>query len=275
MGGAGWGTLVDRLKMTKVYLDGRATPASLWTFINLIDSDDEALKQAVVTTDHLPYDISGTLMEIFRKKHESPKEYGAVMGKLKSDLDWLSSPQVAASISGEEDYLRFLGDPDHKAGIYYCLEGGSGKHNESLTRMVVGIAMLHCIRAGKGHRPLFYLDEAATCGNAEFMKSAASEFRKYFRTIFVYQSKGQLDGLFGKAGAQEIIDSCGQIVVLGGGLRDVESADILPRWWAKPPCMRMMRWRRPIGAIRPIRPGITRYGRAAILLPPHAPITMK
>lgn len=216
--------LLARMKMARVYLDGRVTPASLWEMINACDSDDDAFKQAIIATENLPYDISATLLEFFTKKYDAPKEWGAVISKIKSDLDWLSSPSVAASVSGDEDYLSYLADPNKKVGVYYCLEGGSGSANESLTRMVIGIAMLHCVRAEKGHRPLFYLDEAATCGKAEFIKLAASEYRKYFRTVFVYQSKGQLDDLFTKAGATTIIDSCGQIIVMGGGISDVSSA---------------------------------------------------
>lgn len=109
-------------------------------------------------------------------------------------------------------------------GVYYVPPSGSGKFNESLTRMVAGIAQLHCVRAGLGARPLFYLEEAATCGSADFIKSAVSEYRKYFRTLLVYQSFGQLEHLFGKAGAQEIIDSCGMQLYMGGGIREITSA---------------------------------------------------
>ena len=213
-----------RLIMVLVLINGRVTPASLWDLVNQIDSDDEALKNWGRCSEGLPYNIFSTLVEIFRKKKGSEKEYGAIMGKIKDDLDWLSSPKVAETVSGDEDYLSYLGDPRKKVGIYYTLEGGSAKANESLTRIVVGIAQLHCIRANKGAKPLFYLEEANTCGAADFIKQAASEFRKFFTTVFVYQSHGQLTHLFGKSGAQEIMDSCGMQIYLGGGIRDPESA---------------------------------------------------
>ncbi len=220
-GGRRW---LTRLLIGLVLLEGRVTPLRLWQLINQIDSDDEFLKTWGRSTEGLPYDVYSTLIEIYRKKQGSEKEYGAIMGKIKDDLDWLSSPKVAQSISGDEDYLVLLGDPDKKVGIYYVLRGGSGKIMESLTRMVVGIAQLHCIRANQGARPLFYLEEAATCGGADFIKQAASECRKYFHSVFVYQSHGQLTHLFGKSGAQEILDSCGMQIYLGSGIRDPESA---------------------------------------------------
>lgn len=145
------------------------------------------------------------------------------MGKIKDDLDWLSSPKVAASISGDIDYFSLLGDQQKKVGIYFTIRGGTAKGNQSFTRLVVGTAQFHCVRAMKGALPLFYLEEAATCGKAEFIKKAASEYRKYFQTIFVYQSPGQLVHLFGKAGAQEIMESCGMQIYLGGGIRDIAS----------------------------------------------------
>lgn len=213
-----------RLMMILVLIDGRVTPKSLWKLVNQIDSDDEALKHWGRMAIDLPYDIYPTLIEICRKKHGSEKEYGAIMGKIKDDLDWLSSHKVADSVSGDEDYFTYIADPDKKVGIYYILEGGSAKSNESLTRQVVGILQLHCIRANKGAKPLFYLEEANTCGAADFIKQAASEFRKFFTTIFVYQSHGQLTHLFGASGAQEIMDSCGMQIILGGGIRDITSA---------------------------------------------------
>lgn len=195
-----------------------------WHTLNRIETDDEYLKMLGRSSEGLPYEIYSTFVEMYAKKHTSEKEWGAIMGCLKDSFDWLSSPKVAKSVSGDADYLSDLANPHKKIGVYYVLPGGSGKLNESLTRMVVGIAQLHCARAGLGTRPLFYLEEAATCGGAEFIKSAVSEFRKYFRTILVYQSYGQLEHLFGKAGAQEIIDSCGMQLYMGGGIREISSA---------------------------------------------------
>ena len=146
------------------------------------------------------------------------------MGSIRSDINWLSDPKVAEAISGDEDYLSYLGDPTKKVAIYYAIKGGSTKVMQSLTRMVVGIAQLQCVHAGKGNLPLFYLEEAATCGKAHFIPKAVSEYRKYFTTILIYQSLGQIEYLFGKAGASEIMDSCGLQIFLGGGIRDITSA---------------------------------------------------
>jgi type IV secretion system protein VirD4 len=218
---------LTRIMILLVLLEGRVTPKRLWEFINRIDCDDEYLKEWGRASEHIPYEVYSTMAEIYRKKQTAEKEYGAIMGKIKDDLDWLSSPSVAESISGDEDYLSYLADPAKKVGIYYALAGGSGPIMESLTRMVTGIGMLHCMRAGKGARPLFYIEEAATLGKADFVKQAVSECRKYFHTVLVYQSRGQLEFLFTKAGATEILDSCGQHIILGGGLRDHASARVI------------------------------------------------
>lgn len=218
---------LTRMMILLVLLEGRVTPKHLWEFINRVDCDDDYLKMWGRASNHLPYQIYSTMAEIYSKKRESEKEYGAIMGKIKDDLDWLTSPSIADSISGDEDFLAYLSDPTRKVGIYYVLGSGSANVMESLTRMVVGIAMLHCIRAGKGARPLFYTEEAASLGKADFVKQAVSEFRKYFHTVLVYQSRGQLESLFTKAGATEIVDSCGQQIILGGGLRDYSSARVI------------------------------------------------
>lgn len=210
-----------------VLLVGRVTPASLWQMINAIDADDEALKRLGREAEGLPYEVHSTMAEIYSKKKGSQKEYGAIMSHIKSSLRFLTSPKVAASISGDEDYLAYLADPKKKVGVYLALPSGKGKQCRSLIRMVFGIAKIHCSRAGLGARPLFYLDEAATCGSARFIKELASELRKYIRSIFVYQSQGQPIGFFGESGAQEINDNCGLQIFLGGGIRDFRSAERL------------------------------------------------
>lgn len=219
-----WGA---RILIVLVYLDGGVTPLSFWEALNTIETDGDYLKWLGRFAEDLPYKVYSNLVEMYAKKHNSEKEWGAIFGCLKDNFDWLSSPRVAESVSGEEDFLRDLGDPNKKVGVYYALPGGGSKFNESLTRMVVGIAQLHCVRAGMGARPLFYIEEAASLGAADFIKSAVSEYRKYFRTILIYQSYGQLEGLFGKAGAQEIIDSCGMQLYMGGGIREITSAQRL------------------------------------------------
>ena len=207
-----------------VKTEGRVTPARLWAHLNQLEVDNEYFKVWSQQLEPFGGDLYSTLVEIFSKKHGSEKEYGAIMGKLRDDLDWLASPAVADSVSGDEDYLAYLSDPRRKVGIYYVLKGGSGKFMESLTRMVVGIAKLHCMRSVTGVRPLFFLEEAATCGRADFIKELVSECRKYIDVVLVYQSLGQLVQLFNKAGAQEIQESCGMQIILGGGVRDIESA---------------------------------------------------
>ncbi len=213
-----------RLLMGLVIAEGRVTPARFWEHLLRLDSDDEYFKDWSRPFEPISHDLYSTFLEIFTKKHGSEREYGAIMGKLKDDFDWLASETVAASVSGDSDYLAYLPDPNRKIAVYYVLNSGSGKLMESLTRMVVGVAMLHCTRFHQGKRPLFYLEEAATCGGANFIKRLVSECRKYMDTVLVYQSQGQLNHLFGRAGSQEIIESCGTQIILGGGIRDIHSA---------------------------------------------------
>ena len=215
---------LGRILAGLVVNEGRVTPARLWAHLNQLEVDNGYFQTWSKQFEPFGGDLYSTLVEIYNKKNFSEKEYGAIMGMIRDDLDWLASPAVAESVSGDEDYLAYLADPHKKVGIYYALKGGSGKLMESLTRMVVGIGKLHCMRAVSGVRPLFYLEEAATCGSADFIKELVSECRKYIDVVLVYQSQGQLVHLFGKAGAQEIQESCGMQIILGGGIRDIESA---------------------------------------------------
>lgn len=215
---------VTRILILLVLLEGRVTPKRFWQVINGMDADNDCLQAWERSAKNLPYDIQGALIEIYRTKNEAEKTYSAVMGKIKSDFDWLSSPHIAESISGDNDILPLLNDPNEKTGIYCALKSGSGEIMQGFVSMVVGIAMLHSVRNITGTKPTFYLEEAATCGKASFIRSAVSEFRKYFHTVLVYQSPGQPVNIFGKAGAQELMESCGQHIYLGGGIRDFDSA---------------------------------------------------
>ncbi|VAW44563.1 hypothetical protein MNBD_GAMMA03-673 [hydrothermal vent metagenome] len=216
---------VSGIFMVLVLINGRVTPESFWELVNQFDSgDDEVFKTWARSAEGMPHNIYSTLVEILRKKHGSEKEYGAIMGKIKSNFNYLSSRKVAQSLSGDVDYLEFLGDPNKKVGIYLIIRAGSAKAQKSLICQAIGIAQLHCIRANKGAKPLFYIEEANTCGAAECIKEGVSQFRKFFFTVLVYQSHGQLTHLFGASGAQEIMDSCGMQIYLGGGIRDPKSA---------------------------------------------------
>ncbi len=215
---------VTRILTSIVRLDGKVTPKRMWELINRIDTDDEFLKSWGRACEDLPNDEYATFLEIYRKKKGSEKEYGAIMGAIKDDLDWLSSSPIADSISGEVNYFAHLADPNELVGVYFVIKGGTTREMRSCIRMVVGIAQLNCVYANKGGVPLFWLEEAATMGAAGFIRKAVSEFRKYMETVLVYQSPGQLSLHFGQPGAQEILDSCGTHLYLGGGIRSIHSA---------------------------------------------------
>ena len=208
----------------QVLLEGRVTPASVWEMINQVDASDEALSMWCRAAEGLPYDVYSNMIEIYNRKIGSPKEYGAIMSHIKSSLRLLTSPQVSASISGDTDFFQLLADPEEAVGIYIGIPSGKGKKMRSFVRMLFRAAITHCTTAGLGARPLFYIEEAAILGAADYVKQLFSELRKFARTVAVYQSQGQPKGLFGAAGAQEIIDSAGMQIYPGGGIRSIESA---------------------------------------------------
>ena len=215
---------LSRIITSTVRLERRTTPNRTWEVINAMDTDDEFLKNWGRACEGLPNDEYSVFVEIYRKKKGSEKEYGAIMGKIKDDLDWLSSKAVADSISGDTNYFADLGDPNGKIGVYFVVKGGTTKDMQSYIRLVVGIAQLNCVHAGEGAVPLFYLEEAASMGAADFIRKAVSEYRKYMETVLVYQSLGQLSLHFSREGAQEILDSCGTHIYMGGGIRSIHSA---------------------------------------------------
>jgi type IV secretion system protein VirD4 len=210
-----------------VLTHGYATLPALWNLVQVIDNDDDALESIGRAAEGMPFGVGSTLFEIYRKKRGSEKEYGAVMGQIKTDLQWLADPFMQDVLDTREDFLPRLADPAAKVAVYLKVPPEMTSVWTSFNRVVVGSAMLHCQRAGKGARPYFHLDEAATCGGAAFIKSAVSQNRKYFQTQLVYQSHGQLVHLFGRAGAQEIVSSCGLQQYMGGGIRDLETATSL------------------------------------------------
>lgn len=215
---------LTRMKTSLVKLEGVVKPNRLWWLINTIEVDNEFLTSWVRLCKDLPNAEHSIFTEIYRNKKCSEKAYSAVMGKIKSDLDWLSSKTVADSISGDDDYLALLDDPNARIGVHHVLRGGSTKSSQGYVRAVVSAVQQNCIMADKGARPLVYLEETASCGKADFVIDSTSQYRKYFEFLMVYQSLGQLIRLFGKAGAQEILENCGMQIYMGGGIRSYESA---------------------------------------------------
>lgn len=219
------------LILLSVLLYGKVTLPDLWRMINAIDGDDNYLKSLgrEAMSKNLPYDVGTTLLEMYTKKKTVEKEWGACIGYIKDHLLWLADPLMQTMLDGEEDYLAKLADPNERVAIYLTIPAELTEKQKSYIRVVVGIGMLHCQRAGKGARPLFLLEEAATCGGADFIKAAVSKNRKYHDTHLFYQAWGQMVHHFGHAGANEIMASCGFQQYLGGGIRDIDTASMLAR----------------------------------------------
>ncbi len=216
---------LTRILTSIVRLEGRVTPKRMWEVINLILTDDEFLTSWGRACADLPNQEYSCFLQMYQAKGKTSGEaFNAPISKMLSDLDWLSSEEIAESISGDDAYFEKLGDPSEKIAIYFQIEGGTTEENQSFVRFVVGIAQLNCVYANMGALPLFYLEECATCGNASFIRKAASEYRKYFRTVFIYQSLGQLSYHLGEHGATEILESCAYHIYLGGGIRAIKSA---------------------------------------------------
>lgn len=219
------GRWLTRIITSLVRLEGRVTPIRLQETITAIDTDDEALKALGRACEGMPNDEYSAYLEMYTKKKGSEREYGAIMGKIRTDLDWLSSRTIAKSISGDKNYFASLGNPSNKVGIYFVVKGGTVKEMQSYIRLVVGIAQLNCVYADKGARPLMFLEECGSLGRASYLRAAVSQYRKYADWVLVFQSNfGQLTGTFGDSGASEILESCGTHVYLGGGIRSVRSA---------------------------------------------------
>ena len=216
----------SRFLMRRALLQGDTTPVEPYQDINAFTASDEAAKALTLEAEHLPYDIAATLLELYQLKKGAQRTFGSYIGKIGTDLDYLSSPQMSKAISSRdnESPLAKLPIAGKKTGVYLPFITANAKANQSFLRTVTGIAMLHCQLANQGARPLFYLEEAAACGNADFIKQAVSQNRKFQQTVLVYQSFGQIEHHFGKAGATEIVDGCGMQVFLGGGMRSIESA---------------------------------------------------
>lgn len=216
--------LVTALKTGLVHVQGRVTPESFWTILKELGTNDAAFKSFARATRDAPYGEFDTLHEFYRAKHQSQRFFSAVYSRIQSAYHLLSDPLQRKSLSGDIDYLALLADPRRKVAVQCCVEAGAAETEMSRTRMLLGIGMLHVERAASGSRPTFYIPEAALCGGMEELVRALSQNRKHFKTILEYQSHGQLTAHFGEDRSQEMIESIGMRIYMGGGLRSLATA---------------------------------------------------
>lgn len=145
--------------------------------------------------------------EIEYKRKEAQGEFSGITGKLFEALSFIADPALSRCLKGGDFSLSAL-TGKKPATVYLIVPGEFIQLYAPFMRLMIGVAMLY-----KGYRPEtprvgFLLDEAAQLGHFEMLKTAYSYKRGGgVRTWAFFQSVGQLEDLYGRAGGQSMLES--------------------------------------------------------------------
>lgn len=110
--------------------------------------------------------------EMDSKRSDAPKEYGAIMGSIYQNINFLSDPVIRDCLSGGDFSLDVLCQRD--VNIYICIPAEYISLLAPMQRAIIGSSMLYKQRRPDAPRVLFLIDEAAQLGHFETLLRAYS-----------------------------------------------------------------------------------------------------
>jgi type IV secretion system protein VirD4 len=192
----------------QVRKEGRIDAQRLYALLSSIFARPALWKQIVDDLLAFPdMEIRRIAGEIEYKRKEAQGEFSGITGKLFEALSFISDPALSRCLKGGDFSLSVL-TGKKPATIYLIVPGEFIQLYAPFMRLMIGVAMLY-----KGYKPQtppvgFLLDEAAQLGHFEMLKTAYSYKRGGgVRTWAFFQSVGQLEDLYGRAGGQSMMES--------------------------------------------------------------------
>lgn len=200
-------------------------PSDFMEILNMIENnhaDFKALALGLYATLGND-DITLTMNEIINKRCDTGTsgEYSGAMSTISTAMTFMADPNIKTLFSGADFSLDVLSQTNPAAVVDLAFPAENMGIQKSALRLIIGVAMLYQYR-NISSRPLFVLDESPTLGKFEEMLTAYSYGRSFFQTFSAWQSFGQLSGLYGEDGMQEILSSSQALVLMG--IRDLKGA---------------------------------------------------
>ena len=192
----------------QVMQEGKINAARFYELLSSIFADPERWQEIVSDLLDFPHiEIRRIAGEIEYKRKEAQGEFSGIMGKLFESLSFIADPALSACLAGGDFSLSVLTE-DQPATVYLIVPGEFISLYAPFMRLMIGVSMLYKQRKPQSQRVVFLLDEAAQLGHFEMLKLAFSYQRGGgVRTWAFFQSIGQLEELYDRAGAQAFLES--------------------------------------------------------------------
>ena len=135
--------------------------------------------------------------------------FSGVYSTASKDTQWLSLESYAALVCGNA--FKSCDIVSGKKDVFLNIPASILRSYPGIGRVIIGSLINAMVQADGGfaRRALFLLDEVDLLGYMRVLEEARDRGRKYGITLMLmYQSVGQLEQHFGKAGATSWIDGC-------------------------------------------------------------------
>jgi type IV secretion system protein VirD4 len=222
----GW---LETLLISLTLSTGSVTFPKLMQAINAIEGDPVHWSGVAEGMLESPYlDIRRTGSEIMDKKHDSPREFGSIMGELYAHMSVFNDPLLMNALSEPDFSLAELCNADQVAHIFLNIPIEYIGIWSPLVRSIFTVASLYKMRRPAAARISYIVDEAGQLGRAEFLLRAFTFGRGAgIRAWAVFQDIGQIKRNFGHEALQGFMGSAQTRILFG--VRDLETAEYVSR----------------------------------------------
>lgn len=229
--GRQWGEAITR---ALVFQRGSVSLASLYETVCLVRADwdafvDWAADAAVVS----PPDIEAAFGELIGMNTGEARTFDSVMSGITAALGFMADPALRACLPGDKpEAVRLDGLTSGQEQIFFAII----LPPEFITIYAPLVRlMLSCISTVKQRAPhaapmLMVIDEAARLGSFPELAELPAIGRGYgLVPVLTYQDDGQISLNLGPHGATTLSANAGIELYLGGGIRDLTTANTLSR----------------------------------------------
>lgn len=162
-------------------------------------------------------------------KGEAQKETSAILGEVSQSLNFLSDPAIAETLGPNPDFsLKVLLDEEQMADVTLIMPPDDFALAPAMPRAIVGSLERYKLRSPSSPQVQVYIDECAQMGKFDTLLRLMSFGRGAgLRTWLYWQDIGQIKRIYGAGGVSTFWGNAEVRQFLGGGIRDLESAQTL------------------------------------------------
>lgn len=215
------------LYKTRVEQDGFVSFPSFYRMVNKIEGNPQGWADELEVMLRSKFeDVRRTANEMLIKQQDTPKEFGSIMGEIYAHIDFLSDPDLRASLEGGDCSLSDLVDNPQTVRLHLMPPAEFIGLWSPIIRTMFSRLMMLKGRAPQARRVLLLVDEAGQLGRADFLLRSFTFSRGAGLIVHaLFQDIGQIRQNMGR---EALISFMGSAVVRQfSAVRDYETAQLV------------------------------------------------